>query len=127
LTFNWKLPAQVLAVPPLGAINLHDALLPRNRGLNATGWSLRRGDPEVGITAHYMTAELDDGPILAQRAVPIADADDIDTILPRMLSVAPAVLGEALTRVAAGDPGVPQREEDASYAGRFEEAWKYLD
>ena len=127
MSFNWKIPAEVLAVPRFGAINVHDALLPRNRGMNAIGWSLRRGDPEVGLTVHYMTPELDDGPILAQRAVPLTDADDIDTVLPRLAAVGPQVLEEALQRVAGGDPGVPQREEDATYVGRFEEAWKYLD
>src|SRR5690349_1990854 len=42
--FNWIIPADVLAVPRLGAINSHDSLLPRHRGLNATGWALRDGD-----------------------------------------------------------------------------------
>ena len=127
ISFNWIIPADVLALPRLGAINVHDALLPRNRGPNATGWALRNGDPEHGATIHYMTPRLDDGPILAQAAVPLTDDDDIDTLLPRMAAAFPAAFREALARVAAGDPGRPQREEDATEAPRFEADWLYLD
>jgi methionyl-tRNA formyltransferase len=127
LSFNWVIPADVLALPRLGAINVHDALLPRNRGLNATGWALRNGDPQHGTTVHYMTPRLDDGPILAQAPVPLADDDDIDTLWPRLMAAGPGALREALARLAAGDPGTPQREEDATEAPRFEEAWLYLD
>ena len=41
--FPWRIPADVLALPRLGAINFHDALLPRHRGPNATGWAFRDG------------------------------------------------------------------------------------
>ncbi len=125
--FNWIIPADVLAVPRLGAINGHDALLPKYRGMNAIGWALRNNDP-IGFTVHSMTPRLDDGPILAQRAVPYTDADDGETILGRFMPTIPVVLGEALDRIAAGDSGVPQREEEATHSpGRFEEAWGRID
>jgi len=126
-SFNWIIPADVLALPPLGAINGHDALLPRNRGPNATGWALRNGDPKHGFTVHYMTPRLDDGPILAQGPVPLTDDDDGDTLFPRMFAAWPGVLRAALGRIAAGDPGTPQREEEATEAPRFAEDWLYLD
>lgn len=126
-SFNWIIPADVLALPRLGAINGHDALLPRNRGPNATGWALRHGDPQHGFTIHYMTPRLDDGPILAQAPVPLTDADDGDTLFPRMIARFPGLLREALARIAAGDPGTPQREEEATEAPRFAEGWLYLD
>jgi methionyl-tRNA formyltransferase len=126
-SFNWIIPADVLALPPLGAINSHDALLPRNRGPNATGWALRNGDPAHGFTVHAMTPRLDDGPILAQGPVPLTDEDDGDTLFPRMVARFPDVLREALARIAAGDPGTPQREEEATAAPRFEDAWRHLD
>ncbi len=125
--FNWVIPADVLALPPLGAINFHDALLPRYRGPNATGWALRNGDPQHGLTIHRMTPRLDDGPILAQGPVPLTDDDDGDTLWPRMAARAPDLLRGALARVAAGDPGTPQPEEEATAAPRFEEDWRYLD
>jgi methionyl-tRNA formyltransferase len=126
-SFNWILPADVLALPRLGAINGHDALLPRNRGPNATGWVLRNGDPQHGFSVHYMTPRLDDGPVLAQGPVPLTDDDDGDTLFPRVIAARPDMLRAALARIAAGDPGTPQREEDATAAPRFAEDWRYLD
>ncbi|MGN6359731.1 MAG: methionyl-tRNA formyltransferase [Thermomicrobiales bacterium] len=125
--YNWIIPADVLALPRLGAINVHDALLPRNRGPNATGWALRNGDPKHGSTIHRMTPRLDDGPILAQASVSLTDDDDIDTLWPRLTAAFPDAFREALARIAAGDPGTPQREEDATEAPRFETDWLYLD
>ncbi len=125
--FNWIVPAAVLALPPLGAINVHDALLPKYRGMNATGWALRNNDP-YGFTVHYMTPRLDDGPILAQRAVPYTDEDDGEAVLGRFVATIPVVMGEAFDRIAAGDPGIPQREEEVTHSpGRFEEAWGRID
>ena len=74
--FPWRIPADVLARPRLGAINFHDALLPRHRGPNATGWAFRADDAETGLTVHRMTPEFDASPILAQARVPITDDDD---------------------------------------------------
>lgn len=126
--FNWVIPADVLAVPRLGAVNFHDGLLPRYRGMNATGWALRNDEPQFGFTAHRMTPCLDDGPILAQRAMPLGDDDDIESIRAWQAANIPSILQETLARVAAGDPGTPQREEDAYCTpGRFEEAWRWID
>lgn len=127
MAFNWIIPADVLALPRLGAINSHDALLPRHRGPNATGWALREGDPQYGVTLHYMTPRLDDGPILAQRAMPLTDADASDTRYPWVFANTPVARREALGRIAAGDLGTPQREEEATEAPRFAEDWLYLD
>src|SRR3954462_15953294 len=55
--FPWRIPADVLAHPWLGAINFHDAILPRHRGPNATGWAFRLGDAETGLTIHRLGSE----------------------------------------------------------------------
>jgi methionyl-tRNA formyltransferase len=126
--FNWVIPADVLAVPRLGAINLHDGLLPRYRGMNATGWALRNGESQIGFTIHRMTPRLDDGPILAQEALGLGDDDDIDTIRAWQMVAVPRLIEGALARLAAGEPGTPQCEEEMySTPGRFEEAWRWID
>jgi methionyl-tRNA formyltransferase len=125
--FLWRIPAAVLALPRLGAINLHDALLPRHRGPNATGWALRNGEPEAGFTIHRLAAEFDTGPILAQGRVPIGDDDDMDSLRAAYSALIPGLLRVALDRVARGDPGEPQDERLATEAGLFEEAWRAID
>ena len=120
--FPWKIPQAALDVARLGSINMHPALLPRHRGPIPLAWALRDGDPVWGATWHRMDAELDTGNILAQGTVPIEDDDvDIAEFGPRLLAGALELLPAALERVAAGDPGDPQPEEGATWAGHFTE------
>ena len=118
--FPWKIPQAALDVPRLGSINHHPALLPRHRGPIPLAWALREGDAEWGSTWHRMDAELDTGNMLAQTTVPIGDDDvDIAEFGPRLLAAGVETLPRALERVAAGDPGDPQPDEGASWAGHF--------
>ena len=120
--FPWKLPQAALDVAPLGSINLHPALLPRHRGPIPLSWALREGDGRFGVTWHRMDAELDTGGILAQTSIPIDDDDFLITdIGPKIGAAAVGLLPGVLERVAAGDPGDPQPEEGASWAGHFED------
>lgn len=125
--FPWRIPADVLTLPRLGAINFHDALLPRHRGPNATGWAFRLDDRETGITIHRMNAEFDAGAILAQARVPITDDDTLETIVPRFVARMPELLRRALERVERGEPGDPQDESKATEAGLFDDAWRIID
>ena len=125
--FPWKIPADVLELPRLGAINFHDALLPRHRGPNATGWALRNDELETGFTIHRLTAEFDTGPILAQGRIPIRDDDDTDSLMAAFGGLIPELLRVALERVARDDAGDPQDERLATAAGLFEEAWRTID
>jgi methionyl-tRNA formyltransferase len=126
--YPWKLPPEALAVPRLGCVNMHPALLPRHRGPMPLSWALREGDTAFGLTWHRMDAELDTGAILAQTTVPIEDDDvTIEQIGPRLGAAAFALLPEVLERVAAGDPGEPQPEEGASWAGYFGEDYTEVD
>jgi methionyl-tRNA formyltransferase len=54
VAFPWLLPADALAVPRLGAVNVHPSLLPRYRGPNPVGWTFRNDDAEIGLTFHRM-------------------------------------------------------------------------
>ena len=120
--FPWKLPQGALDVARLGSINQHPALLPRHRGPIPFAWTLRTGDTDWGFTWHRMDAELDTGNILAQGSDPIRDDDcNIAEFGPRLLEPAVALLPQALDRIAAGDPGDPQPEEGATWAGHFED------
>jgi methionyl-tRNA formyltransferase len=125
--FPWRIPADVLALPRLGAINFHDALLPRHRGPNATGWAFRMDDTETGLTLHRITPEFDTGPILAQVRVPITDDDNLSTLIAKIVDHAPGLLRQALERVARGDEGELQDESQATEAGLFEDAWRIID
>jgi methionyl-tRNA formyltransferase len=122
----WLIPEDVLAIPRLGGLNMHPSLLPRHRGPNAIDWAFRSGDPELGFTIHRLEAEFDTGPILAQTRVPIHDEDDFDSLSAKFFPLLPGLLDQALERVARGEPGEPQDESLATYAGLFEPEWRTI-
>jgi methionyl-tRNA formyltransferase len=71
--FPRRLPAVLLALAPLGGVNLHPSLLPAGRGPNPRFWTFRHGLPRGGVTVHQMTDDLDAGPILAQTSFELPD------------------------------------------------------
>jgi methionyl-tRNA formyltransferase len=101
--------------------------LPRYRGPDPLFWQLMNGEPETGLTIHRIEADFDTGPILAQARVPILPDDDANSIQMRFLPLAPALFGQALAAVAAGDPGRPQPLEGAGYAPLRTPADRVLD
>jgi methionyl-tRNA formyltransferase len=127
-SFPARIPDDALAAPRHGILNMHPGLLPRYRGPNPLGWSIRNGDREIGITVHRMTSELDAGPIYAQAAIPVADDEDpaLDGV-ERFNGLAGRLLTEALARVTAGEPGDRQDESRAGYAGIFEPGYVEVD
>jgi methionyl-tRNA formyltransferase len=123
--FPWKVPADALAVPPLGWINGHPSLLPHHRGPVPVAWAIRNGENEFGVTFHCMDAELDTGPILAQKTAPIGELCEPEELYGRMGPLVIEVLGEALANLAAGVAGVVQ--DGGDYQGFFGDEDAQLD
>jgi methionyl-tRNA formyltransferase len=125
--FPWRIPPEALAVPRLGWLNGHPSLLPRHRGPLPVAWAIRAGDEELGITFHLMDAELDTGPILAQRRFPFDGLELPDVFYPRFGVVVGDALAEALGRLAADDEGTGQPEDGGSYESFFTQDDVWLD
>lgn len=66
-------------------INIHPSLLPRYRGLHTHRRALEAGDFEHGLTIHYVSSELDGGPVILQNTVPVLEGDDEQTLAQRVL------------------------------------------
>ena len=126
--FPYRLPADLLALPRQGAINMHPSLLPKYRGAgpNVFGWMFRNDEKEAGITVHRMAVEFDTGPILSQHAVEIDDDDTAETLGGRLGPPAILALDEGIAMVEAGEPGRPQGS-DGFYCEPFEEEWRTVD
>jgi methionyl-tRNA formyltransferase len=125
--FPWRLPAELLALPRLGSINTHPAVLPRYRGPNPVFWQLMNGEPEIGLTVHRMDAEFDTGPILAQATMPIDPDWYIEDLGPALGQLGALVIPKGLAAAIAGEPGTPQPTEGGSYAPLTTEADRLLD
>lgn len=70
---------------PRRIVNIHPSLLPAFPGLNAQRQALEHGVRVSGCTVHLVDAELDNGPIVAQRSVPVEDGDTADSLAARIL------------------------------------------
>ena len=83
-------------------LNIHPSLLPLFKGLHTHEQVLEAGMRVHGCTVHFVTAGTDEGPIIAQTAVPVKTGDTPDTLAERVLSVEHETYVRALALVASG-------------------------
>lgn len=83
-------------------INIHPSLLPKYRGLHTHRRALAAGDTEHGASVHYVTAELDGGPVIAQARLAIAPQDDEQTLAARLLGYEHRLLPAVVSHIAQG-------------------------
>ena len=91
-------------------LNIHPSLLPAYRGLNTHERALADGVSEHGCSVHFMVAELDAGPIIAQARVPVLEDDTVDTLAARVLAAEHEIYPKALASVASGDARLDQAD-----------------
>lgn len=83
-------------------INIHPSLLPSFKGLHTHERALAAGVRITGCTVHFVRAEMDEGPIIGQAAVPVLSGDDPDTLAARVLAAEHRLYPAALKLVASG-------------------------
>ena len=114
------LPAPVLRLTRLGAINIHASLLPRWRGAAPIQRAILAGDAATGISIMQMDAGLDTGPVLAAESTPIETADTAASLHDRLAELGARLIVSALQRLERGQlQAVPQAEEGACYAAKI--------
>ena len=121
IAYGRILPAELLALPRLGMINVHASLLPRWRGAAPIQRAILAGDPETGITIMRVVQELDAGPMLAKLPTPI-DPNETSVDLERRLGASGAdLLVETLEALARGPvTETPQDTALVTYAAKIE-------
>lgn len=114
----------------MGCINLHGSLLPKYRGRATAFWMLFFDEDESGVTAHYMTSELDAGKIIMQRRFLIEDNDTMDDVYEKVVDTGSEMAVELLDLLAAGEElsTRPNPTEDGEYRSlpSSEERQKFL-
>lgn len=122
------LPPAVLAVPRLGAINVHASLLPRHRGAAPIQHAILAGDPVTGVTTMWMDEGLDTGDIILQREVPLDDEVTAGQLHDRLARLGAEVLVETLGLVAENRaPRRPQDEAGATLAPKLTAEDEWID
>jgi phosphoribosylglycinamide formyltransferase-1 len=80
-------------------VNTHPSLLPSFPGMNAPRDALRHGVKVTGCTVHFIDSGVDTGPVIAQRAVPVRDGDDEESLHDRIKAVERPLLVETVGRL----------------------------
>lgn len=114
VAYGQILPVALLAIPPLGCVNVHASLLPRYRGAAPIQWAIARGERETGVTTMRLDAGLDTGPLLLARALAIGEHETAAELQPRLAALGAELLLETLDGLAAAS--LEPRPQDHSRA-----------
>jgi len=112
VAYGQIIPRSVLAIPRLGAINVHASLLPRHRGAAPIARAILAGDAETGVTIMKMDEQLDHGPILAADSIEIKQREDAAALTSRLAVIGAVALVDTLKHLEQIEP----REQDHSHA-----------
>ncbi|EPH45671.1 methionyl-tRNA formyltransferase [Streptomyces aurantiacus] len=115
---NWRtwLPPEIFDLPRHGTLNVHDSLLPAYAGFSPLIWALINGEPEVGVTAHRMDADLDMGDILLQRSVAVGPADTAKDLFHKTVDLITPIVRDSLDLIDSGTAQwTPQDRSKASF------------
>ena len=102
-------------------VNIHPSLLPAFPGLHTHAQALAEGVKLHGATVHFVTADLDGGPIIVQGAVPVLAQDDVDSLATRVLAMEHRIYPQAIAWLVSGRLRMEQGKVtiDGEKAGEF--------
>lgn len=106
-SFDQIVHPPTLAIAPGGWLNVHPSLLPQYRGPEPIYWAIADGCERTGITLHRAVPRVDAGPVLAQAEIALDEHETAGTLTRRLAEAGVALLGDAVARLLAGDPGRP--------------------
>ncbi len=126
--YGLLIPAPVLALFPLGAINVHASLLPRWRGAAPIQRAIEAGDRHTGISIMQMEVGLDTGPVLLSEACEIHPQDNSKTLHDRLAPLGARLLIQVLDALESGTlRSRPQPQEGMLYAHKITKEEAVLD
>jgi methionyl-tRNA formyltransferase len=116
LVVGWTqlLKPELLRVPKMACLGFHASLLPKYRGRAPVNWAIINGETVTGNTMITLEPEADTGDIVAQRAIPIADEDDCNTIYRKVGGTEVDMLEEILPMMRRGV--LPRQKQDDTQA-----------
>lgn len=128
VAYGLILPAEALAVPPLGCLNIHASLLPRWRGAAPVQRAIEAGDAMSGVCIMRMEQGLDTGPVLARRAVAISSQDTAQSLSLRLSLLGAGLMCTTLDELSAGlVTAAAQGDEGVTYAAKIGKAEALID
>jgi methionyl-tRNA formyltransferase len=117
--YRYMLDKAWLAIPRLGALNIHGSLLPKYRGRAPVHWAIIHGETSTGASLHYMVEKPDAGALVDQEAVPILENDTALEVSMKVAGAAEEVLKRSLPKLIDGTAAaLPLDLSQGSYFGR---------
>jgi methionyl-tRNA formyltransferase len=117
VAYGQILRPRMLAVPPLGCVNVHASLLPAFRGAAPIQWAVISGESRSGVSIMLMDAGMDTGPVLLQESVELAPDETAGSLHDRLAPLGARLLLEALDGLSSGRlTPRPQPEQGVSLA-----------
>lgn len=111
------LPDELLAVPPLGTINIHGSLLPKYRGAAPIQWAVLNGDRTAGVTSMYLATEIDSGDMIYKSETEVGEFETAGELFDRLRDLGAALLVKTVRAIGAGEaPRIAQDAEEATFA-----------
>ena len=128
VAYGHILKPEVLAVPPVGSINVHASLLPELRGAAPVNWAILRGHETTGVTIMRMVEGMDAGPILFQIAEEIGPTETASELGGRLSGIGAEILVEVLALMEAGlAEEVEQDHSRATFAPKVSREMARID
>jgi methionyl-tRNA formyltransferase len=128
VAFGQILSPALLAIPPLGCINVHASLLPKYRGAAPIHWAVMKGEIVTGITTMYMNEGLDTGDMILQAETTIGPEENTGQVDDRLQMLGASLLLETLSLLAVGiAPRHPQDNVRATYAPLLKREMEVID
>lgn len=107
---------ELIGIPRLGCINIHNARLPKYRGMLPNFWQMFNGEKSVGTTIHRINAKIDEGDILLQEDTPIESGETLDALIRRTKRSGARLMIRMLEQFRDGEVhALPNRSEEATY------------
>ncbi|MGQ0749512.1 MAG: methionyl-tRNA formyltransferase [Betaproteobacteria bacterium] len=109
----------VLAAPLIGSFNLHPGPLPEYSGLNAPSWAIYNGEPRHAVTVHWMTAEIDSGPVAFREELITVEDETGLTLSAKCVRAGVPLLLRVLDAASEDPASIPRLPQDFSRRRRY--------
>ena len=117
------LPDELLAVPPLGCVNVHGSLLPNYRGSAPIQWAVLNGEKTTGVSTMYLASEMDAGDVIYTAETEIGEFETSGELFDRLMALGAELLDKTLRAIEAGTaPRHPQDHSKATYTKQLDKS-----
>ena len=128
IAYGKLIPAEILAIPNFGFVNIHPSLLPKYRGPSPIYQTILAGDKKTGVTIIKLDKELDHGPIITRKELSITEKDTHDSLMTKLANVGAELLIDIMPSYLDGSSEPKQQDHTkATYTEMIKKEDGYID